>query len=181
MIRGNQLKNPRAKHGCILCWNMGSASPAFAYVNVPYAPKFSKVVVELSLAVCFGHCRARKEDEEAPDSKGNNGIIDPNFGQWLNPFTRVEKTGGGGIPIRDQEYRLVGDEVTLITGIAGRIPGMNAARLNRNNDGTWEESLHNRWAKVQQARAAAKVKRNEGITARVAEAAKIRTIGKDDK
>ena len=174
MIRGNQIKNPRARNGCTLCWNMGAAAPAFAFVTVPYAPKYQKILVEVTLAVCFNHARAKSETNPT-------GILDPDFGIWLNPFTRVEKEGGGGIPIRDQEYRLVNDDVTLITGISGKIPGMNViTRLNKNNDGTYEEQLKTRYAKAQQARELAKVKRNEAINARVADAAKVRTIGVEE-
>jgi hypothetical protein len=185
MIRGNKLKNPRARSGCVLCWNMGSASPAFAYVNVPYAPAFQKILVEVTLAICFTHAKARKEDDPGRSSGGScevsTGILDPHFGQWLNPFTREEKTGGGGIPIRDEMYRLVNDDITLITGIAGKVPGMNQViRLNRDNDGTYEESLKTRYAKAQQARALAKVKRTEAMNARIALESQTRTIGKDD-
>lgn len=173
MIRGNKLKNPRARNGCVLCWNMGAAAPAYAFVNVPYAPLFQKTIVEVTLAVCFNHARARSETNAT-------AILDPDFGTWLNPFTREEKEGGGGIPIRDCEYRLVNDDVTLITGIAGKIPGMNVTRLNKNNDGTYEESLKTRYAKAQQAKALAKIKRVEAMNARIEVEAKVRTINTDE-
>jgi len=152
---------------------MGAASPAYAFVNVPYAPKYQKVIVEVTLPVCFNHARARSETN-------TTAILDPDFGTWLNPFTRQEKEGGGGIPIRDQEYRLVNDDVTLITGIAGKIPGMNVViRLNKNNDGTYEDQLATRWAKAQQARALSKAKKIEAMNARIALEAKVRTINKE--
>lgn len=121
MIKGIRNKSAKTKNGCALCYNIGAAGRAFCYVTVKWPSMVdletrTVTIVEKEVPICFVHAKAKSGDNP-------NGILDPNQGIWLNPFTGVEKVGGGGVPIRDEMYHLVGDNVKLIIGTHGSIPG----------------------------------------------------------
>lgn len=124
-ILRERLKNPRHRRGCLACYNMGTSGAAYAYVEVSYLPvciqalenpsSVQPIVKEIGL--CFKHCRARKDTNP-------NGFLDPDVGLWMNPFNRQIKVGGGGLPIKEELYQLVGgkENVKLLTGVCGKIP-----------------------------------------------------------
>ena len=116
MLTRMRNKSSRTKSGCILCYNMGAARKTYAYIHIkfPRHPQ-SKLEVEKEIGLCFTHCRARSESQKA-------GILDPEFGLWRHPFTGAIKEGGGGVPIRDEVYVLLNNDVSLLTGPSGKIP-----------------------------------------------------------
>jgi hypothetical protein len=127
MIKGMRNKNPAARNGCALCYNLGSAGKAFAYVIVKWPSLIDlatkKVqLVEMEVPVCFVHAKAKTENNP-------NGILDPEYGNWYNPFNgTVVEQGKGGKAGRDELYRLVGDNIKLLIGTHGRIPGTPTAK-----------------------------------------------------
>lgn len=89
-----RLKNPRAKRGCLACYSMGAAAPAFAYVEVEYIPLTlmpGAVAVVKEIGVCFKHTTDKR-------------IVDREWGPW-------KKTPFGPMPEREELYRLVGGPV----------------------------------------------------------------------
>jgi hypothetical protein len=108
---------------------MGSAAPAFVYVRVSY-PQIRDLeagtveMVDVDAGVCFVHARAKTENNP-------NGILDPMYGVWVNPFNGLEikEPGGGGKPVKDGYYRLVNDNVKYLTGQTskGRLPNAPTA------------------------------------------------------
>jgi len=104
-------KSSRTKRGCILCFNMGAASPTFAYIVVKHPGMYGNphpVIKEVGL--CFKHCKARTE-------KNQSGILDPEVGVW-------RKTMFGKMPEREGLYQLFGgpENYRLITGPSGKVP-----------------------------------------------------------
>lgn len=102
-------KSARTKRGCILCYNIGAASPTFAYITLSYIPMFRpSQKVEKEVGLCFKHLKPKTE-------KNPNGIIDPAFGEW-------KKTPFGKMPVREGLYQLVDNNMKLVTGPAGQVP-----------------------------------------------------------
>ena len=109
MLTSQRNKSSRTRKGCILCYNIGAAAPAFAYVRVSF-PKnpWTKTLVEKELPLCFKHSTRRTESRPA-------GILDGEYGEW-------NKTPFGYIAIREEVYELANGDVTLLTGSCGKIP-----------------------------------------------------------
>jgi len=165
MITGIKNKNPRSRNGCALCYNMGAASPAFVYVRVAY-PQIRNLeegtveMVDVDAGVCFVHARAKTENNP-------NGILDPNFGTWVNPFNGlVVKEGSGGKPVKDGYYRLVNDNTKYLTGQTskGRLPNApTAPRLNKDAE-KWNAKM----IRTEQERVASLIVKTEELKPQVA-------------
>ena len=92
----------RTTSKCLLCYNMGAEKRAYAWVEIVLPNGRVKEV-----GLCYKHCR--------PKTEGNpNGILDPEFGTWNKSF--------GQMPIMDEKYRVSGDDYSLVTGVAGKVP-----------------------------------------------------------
>ena len=113
MLTTSKVKDRRIKRrgGCILCYNMGGASLAFAWIDVEFQRiSLNPYTVVKEVGLCFKHCQ--------PKTTGNpSGILDLEGGVW-------KKTPFGMMPIRDEKYQIAGGptNTTLVTGPAGMIP-----------------------------------------------------------
>ena len=106
-------KSSRTRRGCILCYNIGAAAPAFCYITVNWIPMYQrgeKMAVVKEIPLCFGHAKPKTV-------KNPNGILDPEVGSW-------QRTPFGKMPYRDGNYQLVGgpQNLQLVTGAAGKVP-----------------------------------------------------------
>jgi hypothetical protein len=104
-------KSSKTRRGCILCYNIGAAAPAFCYITVTWIPMYKKVdPVCKEIPLCFRHAKPKTESNP-------NGILDKEFGSWM-------KTPFGWLPYRDGNYQLVGgaSNTQLVTGPSGKIP-----------------------------------------------------------
>lgn len=102
-----RLKNPKAKRGCLLCYSMGTAAPAYAYVDVEYVPLSlmpNQVAMVKEIGVCFKH-----------SSRGAK-VLNPEIGPW-------RKTSFGYMPEREGKFELIGgpvDGAKLLIGACRR-------------------------------------------------------------
>lgn len=101
-----RLKNPRAKRGCLACYSMGSAKPAYAYVEVEYIPLSlmpGQQAVVKEIGICWEHAQRKA------------GYLDPEAGQW-------KKTPFGWMPEREELYQLIGGRgnTALLVGACKR-------------------------------------------------------------
>lgn len=104
-------KNRNTRKGCILCYNTGSASPTYCYIEVEFIKMYGNPLpVVKQIGICFKHSKPKTE-------KNPNGILDVEVGNWIRtPFGKMAE--------REGVYQLVGGpkNFTLLTGPSGKIP-----------------------------------------------------------